>query len=209
MNAILGFTDVLLADVDNEDTIAAATTIKRNGEHLLHIINDILDFSKIEAGHLELETIHFNMCECVQESLRPLAIRAGARALELVCSVAPEVPEVLSGDPGRLRQILINLLTNAVRHSPAGEAIDVEVRQKDGELRFDVVDRGVPREVDVQRRDRREPVAHRVEVGALGRVLLGSGRPDPEQLAPAGVDVPDHRLRPVTVAEPRDVHATQ
>jgi two-component system, sensor histidine kinase and response regulator len=96
--------------------------VRTSAESLLTIINDILDFSKIEAGKLELETIEFKLRGSIEPALKTLAPRAHQKGLELNCSIEPDVPDALVGDPSRLRQILINLLGNSLKFTERGES---------------------------------------------------------------------------------------
>jgi two-component system sensor histidine kinase/response regulator len=111
------------------------------------VINDILDFSKIEAGKIDLEAIDFNLRDCLETSLKTLAIRADEKGLELLCEVAPEVPEVVRGDSGRLRQVIINLTGNAIKFTDKGEvALKVQVEAThdyEFTLRLTVADSGI------------------------------------------------------------------
>jgi two-component system sensor histidine kinase/response regulator len=121
--------------------------VKSSSESLLSVINDILDFSKVEAGKLELETIEFSLPGCVGEIIKTMAIRAHQKGLELAYDMGAEVPSQLSGDPGRLRQILTNLVGNAIKFTEKGQVL-VEIKshlQADGrtELHFQVTDSGV------------------------------------------------------------------
>src|SRR6202041_3440510 len=100
-----------------------AETIRASGETLLTIINDILDFSKIEAGKLIMEILDFDLVETVESSLDLLAETAHGKGIELACEIAPNIHAGLRGDPGRLRQILINLVGNAVKFTTNGEVL--------------------------------------------------------------------------------------
>jgi CheY-like chemotaxis protein/HPt (histidine-containing phosphotransfer) domain-containing protein len=111
------------------------------------VINDILDFSKIEAGKIDLEAIEFSLRECVEEAMKSFALRAGGKGLELLCDIAHDVPETVIGDSGRLRQILLNLVGNAIKFTAHGEvAAKVEVENGEGKtrtVRFTVSDTGI------------------------------------------------------------------
>ena len=87
------------------------------------LINDILDLSKIEAGRLDLEAIDFSLHESLGDTMKSLALRARKKRLELACHVAPDVPEMLVGDPGRLRQVVVNLVGNAIKFTESGEVV--------------------------------------------------------------------------------------
>jgi signal transduction histidine kinase/CheY-like chemotaxis protein len=147
MNGVLGVTDMLLDTELNAEQREYAGLVKSSADSLLCIINDILDFSKIEAGRLELESIEFNVPESMAESIRMLAVRARQNGLELICEILPEVPERVVGDLNRLRQIIINLIGNAIKFTPRGQ---VELRisldfqtPHDFQLHFVVTDTGV------------------------------------------------------------------
>jgi signal transduction histidine kinase/CheY-like chemotaxis protein/HPt (histidine-containing phosphotransfer) domain-containing protein len=145
LNGVIGMSGLLLdTDLDAEQRVFAATA-RRSGEVLLEIINDILDFSKIEAGHLELETTDFDLRDVVEGVAGLLAPIAQQKGLELVTMTGREVPTVVSGDLGRVRQILTNLVSNAIKFTDHGE-IEVTVSADIGTadlIRFEVRDTGV------------------------------------------------------------------
>ena len=123
MNAILGMTELVLDTPLGDDQRQNLRTVKSAADNLLGIINDLLDFSKIEAGKLELDITDFSLRSVVRDTLRALAARAHRKGLELVCDVQPDVPDALSGDAGRLRQVLLNLLGNAIKFTEHGEVV--------------------------------------------------------------------------------------
>ena len=121
--------------------------MRSSGEALLSVINDILDFSKIEAGKLELEELDFDLRATLEDAAELLALRAHEKRLEFICRIDPEVPTFLRGDPGRLRQILINLGGNAIKFTARGEvAIEVRLESETDDrikVRFEVRDTGI------------------------------------------------------------------
>ena len=149
MNAILGMTELVLDTPLTEDQRQCLKTVKSAADNLLGIINDLLDFSKIEAGKLELDPADFSLRAAVGDTLRALAVRAHTKGLELIYDLQPEVPDALVGDAGRLRQVLLNLVGNAIKFTDAGEVVvRVEVAgaaTPEGEvgLRFTVRDTGI------------------------------------------------------------------
>ncbi len=153
INGVIGMTSLLLDTPLNAEQRERAEVVKRSGDMLLTIINDILDFSKIEAGKLELETIDFDLTTAIEDVLELVARNAQAKGLELASFIAPEVPQILSGDPVRFRQILINLVDNAIKFTERGE-ISVRVESvgqtsDDVVLRVEVRDQGIGIKPDV------------------------------------------------------------
>jgi PAS domain S-box-containing protein len=149
MNAILGMTELVLDTSLTEDQRQCLKTVKSAADNLLGIINDLLDFSKIEAGKLELDSTDFSLRAVLGDTLRALAVRAHRKGLELVGHVQPEVPDTLVGDAVRLRQVLLNLVGNAIKFTEHGEVVlRVEVArdstpQSEAALRFTVRDTGI------------------------------------------------------------------
>jgi signal transduction histidine kinase/DNA-binding response OmpR family regulator len=128
MNGILGMTELALNTELTGEQREYLEMVKTSAECLLTIINDILDFSKIEAGKLELDPVPFSLRGLVRDMLKPLAFRAHAKGLELLADLPPDVPDALVGDPIRLRQVLLNLLGNAIKFTDTGEVV-VKVRR--------------------------------------------------------------------------------
>jgi signal transduction histidine kinase len=143
MNGVIGMTSLLLHTPLNPDQRDSVNTIRQSGETLLAIINDILDFSKIESGHLELETIPFDLTALVEETLDLFAPVASTRGLDLAYRVDPTLPAWIETDPTRLRQILANLVNNAVKFTPAG-SVSIEITPApDKTIEFRVHDTGI------------------------------------------------------------------
>ena len=147
MNGVLGMTELVLDTELTAEQREYLNTVKMSADSLLVVIDDILDFSKIEAGRLELAPIPFDLRDHIEETTTALALRAHQKGLELICNVNPEVPEYVVGDVTRLRQILVNLLGNAIKFTEHGE-VELEVGlepQEPGQVRlhFTVRDTGV------------------------------------------------------------------
>ncbi len=123
MNAVLGFVELILDTELTQEQRRALELVRSSSEALLMILNDILDYSKIEADHLELEAIPFDVSKVVHATASLLAVRARERHLELLAEVTPEVPRAVRGDPTRLRQILMNLIGNAIKFTEQGEVV--------------------------------------------------------------------------------------
>ncbi len=143
MNGVLGMTELLLGMHMPSRQRKLAETIQRSAESLLVIINNILDFSKIEAGKLELEAIEFDVRDAIEETVELIAERAARKGLEFSCRVDPSVRTFRAGDPARLRQILTNLIGNAIKFTEHGE-VSVRVREQGPtQLRIEVEDTGI------------------------------------------------------------------
>ena len=156
MNGVLGMTGVLLDTDLSAEQREFADAVQSSANALLSILNDILDFSKIEAGRLDLEIVDFDPRSALQEVVELLAERAQSKGVELLCAVDPAVPGALCGDPGRIRQVLTNLIGNAIKFTERGEVVAsvnvAEVRADSLDLRVEIRDTGIGIPADVQRR---------------------------------------------------------
>ncbi len=147
MNGIIGMTELTLDTELTSNQREYLEAVKISADGLLSVINDILDFSKIEAGKLDLDPVPFDLRETLDNTLKPLAMRAHQKGLELTCDVASEIPDILVADSVRLRQIWVNLVGNAVKFTANGEigiAVTVESMTRDNAvLHFQVADTGI------------------------------------------------------------------
>ncbi|MBL8859764.1 MAG: response regulator [Planctomycetes bacterium] len=147
MNGVIGMTELLLGTRLDAEQREFADTIRSSGRALLTLINDILDFSKIEAGRLELEETNFTLRRLIEDVCRGLSTLASAKQIDLRFTIAPEVPDDLLGDPSRLRQVLVNLIGNAIKFTATG-GVSLQVtadalEASSAQLRFAVIDSGI------------------------------------------------------------------
>jgi len=155
MNGVMGMTELVLDTELTSEQRDYLNTVKASADSMLSVINDILDFSKIEAGRLELDPVSFDIRDLVEDTVRALALRAHEKGLELICDVLPEVPECVVGDITRIRQVMVNLLGNAIKFTAQGE-VEIEVALQSSSvdqlnLHFLVRDTGIGIPLDKQK----------------------------------------------------------
>jgi signal transduction histidine kinase/CheY-like chemotaxis protein/HPt (histidine-containing phosphotransfer) domain-containing protein len=147
LNGVIGMVDLLLSAQPNQQQRRYCDIAKASARSLVELINDILDFSKIEAGKLELDTTDFNLHEVVEGVTQSIGERAQNKGLELLCSISPGVPRMVGGDPVRLRQVILNLVSNAVKFTDKGEVVvDARVNEQTDEcteVRISIKDSGI------------------------------------------------------------------
>lgn len=147
MNAVIGMTELVLGTELTADQRQHLQIVQDSADSLLELINDILDFSKIEAGKLDLDPQPFAVRERIGDTMKSLAVRAHEKELELACHISPDVPDAVTGDAGRLRQVIVNLTGNAIKFTDRGEVVlDVSLvsaEEKEIVLRFEVRDTGI------------------------------------------------------------------
>jgi PAS domain S-box-containing protein len=155
MNAVMGMTDLALATELSTEQRGYLRTVKDAAKALLDLVDDILDLSKIEAGKLELDRVEMSFRETVEDAIKVLALRAGQKGLELAVRISPELPSIVLGDPGRLRQVVVNLVGNAIKFTDHGEVVldaEVDVKHED-EVRVRVAVRDTGIGVPAEKRD--------------------------------------------------------
>jgi signal transduction histidine kinase/DNA-binding response OmpR family regulator len=147
MNGVIGMTELTLETELTREQREYLSMVKSSADSLLGLLNDILDFSKIEAGKLALEKIEFNLRDSLQDALKAMSLRAHQKGLELTCHVLPDVPDQMNGDPTRLRQVVINLVGNALKFTQTGEVVvkveQLEANEEGTTLQFSVRDTGI------------------------------------------------------------------
>lgn len=147
MNGVIGMAELLLNTNLSPQQHEYVRLLQQSADSLLRLLNDILDFSKIEAGKLELESIEFDLADCVGGTVQTLSVRAAEKGLELACHIPPDIPALVVGDSGRLRQIIVNLTGNAIKFTEQGEVVVAVAKESvsDGQvdLHFTIRDTGI------------------------------------------------------------------
>jgi two-component system, sensor histidine kinase and response regulator len=147
INGIMGMTELVLDTQLDAEQREYLNMAKHSADSLLSLINDILDYSKIEAGKLDIDAVDFNLADAIGDTMKTLGLRAHQKGLELLYDIQPDVPDALVGDPGRLRQIILNLLGNAIKFTQKGEVLlyvdPVSQTTDDIQLHFTVTDTGI------------------------------------------------------------------
>jgi two-component system, sensor histidine kinase and response regulator len=152
MSGVIGMADLLLETDLGKQQQSYVELLRMSAESLLYLLNDILDLSKVESGRIELENVDFALARCAEDAVGLLAPKAQQKRLQLVVDLAPELPEVVIGDPGRLRQVLVNLISNGIKFTEVGEVV-VRVRvMASGTIAFTVADTGVGIPIEHQSR---------------------------------------------------------
>ena len=156
LNGIIGMTELALETDLNDEQQEYLLSVRSSAQALLTLLNDVLDFSKIEAGRLSLERIPFDLVDCLSTALKPLACKAHSKRIELVYEFDPLLPARVLGDPSRLRQVMLNLVDNAVKFTEKGEVVlrcrVVEQAASEVTLHFEVIDTGIGIDPDRQRK---------------------------------------------------------
>ncbi len=160
MNGVMGMTELVLDTDLTSDQREYLDTVKMSVDSLLTVINDILDFSKMEAGRLDLDHISFDLRDCLEETMKALAHRADEKGLELMCHVRAEVPDRVVGDPVRLRQVMVNLLGNAVKFTQRGEVVLEAALESEDHDQLQVHFRFETRVLAFRRRNKRSSSKH-------------------------------------------------
>ena len=147
LNGVIGMTELAIGTELTKEQAEYLSAVKLSADSLLGLINDILDFSKIEAGKVDLEAIDFDLRDNIEATIKTLALRADEKGLQLLCDIAPDVPEIVRGDCSRLRQVIVNVVGNAIKFTAKGEVtLRVEKALPDGNggmLHFTVIDTGI------------------------------------------------------------------
>lgn len=141
MNGVIGMTELLMNTELTSDQREYLSMVKQSADSLLRLLNDILDFSKIEAGKLDLESIDFSLRKRLGNAMQSIALKAAEKDLELACHILPDVPDMVVGDPGRLRQIVVNLIGNSIKFTEEGEiVVTVELASDEEKDRVKIID---------------------------------------------------------------------